>query len=84
LHHLAEIDTLDKLVNFFIVVVVTKDQKRLIDIFGLSETHNQMTKVDDSSVDLQTRNVSSHPLGRKKTGPEEAQYFHDRPPIGFI
>jgi len=30
------------------------------------------------------RGVSPKKGSRKKTGPEEAQYFHVRPPIGFI
>lgn len=52
LHDATKVDALDEIVDVRVPNVVTKDQKRLLDSFGLGQRDYQMSEVGESRVHL--------------------------------
>ena len=52
LHHLAEVHTLHKFVDFLVVEVMTEHQQNCVDVPRLRQAHNEVPQVDDACVYL--------------------------------
>ena len=52
LHHLAEVHTLHKFVDFFIVVVMTEHQQNRVNVPRLRQAHDEVPQIDDACVYL--------------------------------
>ena len=63
LHHLAEVHTLHKLVDFLVVVVMTEHQQNCVNVPRLCQAHDEVPQVDDACVYLlqeESESVSRH------------------------
>lgn len=60
LHDLGKVHALHQIINLLVVVVVAEDDKSVLDVSGLRQTHYQVPQVHQPSVDLSTRVNTSH------------------------
>lgn len=60
LHDLGKVHALHKIVDLLIVVVVAEDDKSVLNVSSLRQTHYQVPQVHQPSVDLSARVYTSH------------------------
>lgn len=62
LHNLAEVYTLDQLVDLLIIVVVTEHQKNRVNVPCLRQAHDQVSQVDDARVHLSQQSTKMNKI----------------------